>query len=281
MSVSISIFQKVCPACASNVSVSAETCSCGHRFESETEAGSSIEAALRDEELYETYLIARAEQAKQATLAAFEAHSADPSNASKTAALELSRGVAKEVEEDLRAQREKIAALRNANASPTPKSNPAPTGIPALSPSTARATPATTAPKPIAAKPAAPRTPAAHAPVVSAAPAAVTSKAAGVLSAIKNAKAREMPPVTPNTTPPAQFRHEQAGRADKVMETLASESGLNCPNCTATVPINTARCGCGYTFPTSGASDMPSLTLCTSDFTALRNNFLKDLNGRR
>ena len=288
VSVSLSIFQKVCPECASSVSVSAETCSCGHRFESESDAASSNEAALRDEELYESYLAARAEQARQAMLTAFETHSANPGDTEKKAALELSRDVAKEVEDDLRVQREKIAALRNSSSSAAvaPKTNPAPAGLPTLNAAVTRPAPAAapkqTAPKAqqAAAIPAAPR-PAAPAPVMTNTPAVSASRAASVLSALKNAKAREAAPAVPALSSLPQFRQEQASRADKVMETLVTESGVNCPNCTASVPLNTARCRCGYSFPSTGANDLPSLTLCTGDFTALRNNFLKDLNGGR
>lgn len=277
MSVSSSIFQKVCPACASHVSLSANECRCGHRFESD-DAGSADDT-LRDEELYESYLAARVEQTRQAMVAAFERHAADPGNSDKKAALELSRNVAKDVEDDLRAQREKITALRNAGANTDPRSKPAPSGIPVLTPPTTRNAPAATA-APVAARPATLRATTAPAPRVDASTAA-TSRVAGVLSALKEARARESSWVVPGSNPSAEFRQEQGARADKVMETLASEGSVNCPNCTAVLPANTARCRCGYTFPASSASNLPSLTLCTSDFTALRNTFLKDLNGRR
>lgn len=270
VSASPSIFQKVCPACAINVSVSASQCRCGHHFESDN--SSSADDALHDEELYELYLAARVEQTRQAMVAAFEMHNADPENADKKAALELSRNVAKDVEDDLRAQREKITSLRNAGTSTLPRSNPAPAGIPALAPSLTR-----NAPSP--ARPAAPRSIAAPAPGVNG-PTAAASRISGVLSALKEAKARETAAPVPSAKASAQFRQEQGARANKVMETLASETAVNCPNCTATLPANIARCACGYTFPRSSAN-IPSLTLCTSDFTALRNTFLKDQNGRR
>lgn len=269
VSASPSIFQKVCPACAINVSVSASQCRCGHHFESDNT--SSADDALHDEELYELYLAARVEQTRQAMVAAFETHNADPGNTGKMAALDLSRNVAKEVEDDLRAQREKIAVMRNAGSSGIPASKPASARIPAHTPSLNHNPPST----------ARPATPRATTPVPKMnVPTAAASRIAGVLSALKDAKARETTTAVPKAKVSSEFRQEQGARANKVMETLASESAVNCPNCTAILPANIARCTCGYTFPKSSAN-LPSLTLCTSDFTALRNTFLKDQNGRR
>lgn len=274
MSVSPSIFQKVCPACAAHVSLSAGQCRCGHQPEAD-ETGSADDI-LRDEELYESYLAARVEQTRQAMVAAFEIHNADPRNADKKAALDLARNVAQDVEDDLRAQREKITALRNESIGTATRPKPASGIMPSLTPP-APHTPAAR-PMPAAAKPDRRTSPA---PRVDGSTTTVTSRVAGVLSALKNAKARETSVVVPGSNPAIPFLQEQGAHADKIMENLASESVVNCPNCTATLPANTARCRCGYSFPASNASNIPSLTLCTSDFTALRNTFLKDLNSRR
>jgi len=73
VSISSSIFQKPCPACAASVSVSAARCDCGHDFESSAHPLSTLETTIREEELYESYLAARAEQARQAARTADEA----------------------------------------------------------------------------------------------------------------------------------------------------------------------------------------------------------------
>ena len=81
---------------------------------------------------------------------------------------------------------------------------------------------------------------------------------------------------THGTTPPSAFRMEQASRADKIMEARKTIDGKECPNCTSSVPVNTTRCRCGFAF-VSGSTELPSLTLCTGDFTALRNSLKLNL----
>jgi ATPase subunit of ABC transporter with duplicated ATPase domains len=121
VSVSLSIFEKLCPSCASRISASAETCDCGHVFESANGSGkSSQETALRDEELYENYLAARADQANEAARAAHEAYHTQPDDADRAAAAELAREVAASIASDLAQQRAKVAALRKA-LPPAPK----------------------------------------------------------------------------------------------------------------------------------------------------------------
>jgi hypothetical protein len=137
--------------------------------------------------------------------------------------------------------------------------------------------------------------------------ATTAQKAAGVLAALKNAKVREtvarakkamvaaaageqtavpqaeipaqpMPATasTSSAAPPSAFRKEQASKAEKIMEARKSVDTKECPNCTSNVPINTTRCQCGFTFITGG-TELPSLTLCTGDFTALRNSLKLNL----
>jgi hypothetical protein len=116
------------------------------------------------------------------------------------------------------------------------------------------------------------------------------------LSALKQAKARETAPAAvtmpqamatsepqqakqePNIATPTAFRQVQAARAERVMENRQSADTKECPNCTSSIPRNTTKCRCGYAFAT-GSNEMPSLTLCTGDFTALRTSFLE--NQRR
>lgn len=321
MSISSSIFQKPCPACAANVSIGADRCSCGHVFES-SQNQSPQEAALRDEELYESYLSARAQQAQQAADNAERELAERPSNPEMISAAELAREVARSIEVDLDAQRTKISALRRAlppkpvvlpplpkievpvaaapkapvavisvAAAPAPISAPTPAPVIAIAPPVEKIEHKAVAPQPVSAPKAvktAARTNAAH-------------KATEVLAALKSAKAREaarrarealeaeakfakqvaadpdiLVQAIPNNVPPPAFRQDQAAKAERVMETRMAADEKECPNCTASVPLNTSRCHCGFTFIT-GNSDLPSLTLCTGDFTALRNSLKLNL----
>jgi hypothetical protein len=323
VSISSSIFQKPCPACAASVSVSAARCHCGHQFESSANCLSPEEAALRDEELYEGYLAARADQSQQAARTAEQALAEDASNPEKISAAALAREVAKSIENDLAEQRSKIAVMQSALRArePVPHApvGPSPTTeLPAVA-VTEKAAPAwpavrppaperpvrsaTTIPPGLVANPTSVSAPAktASAPVWKA---STTQKAAGVLAALKNAKAREtvtrsqqaiaaaahakqaaahVPPPQPapvnaSAVPPSEFRKEQASRAEKIMEARQSADAKDCPNCTSSVPLTTTRCRCGFAF-VSGGTELPSLTLCTGDFTALRNSLKLNLRS--
>jgi len=316
MSISLSIFQKPCPGCASSVATSAVRCDCGHIFESAANSLSPLETTLRDEELYEGYLAARAEQARQAACTAEEALADDTSNAELVAASALAREVAKSIENDLAEQQNKIAAIRKALRALEPAAPVVPPA--ATKPSTVTKKSASHRPPVTASAPARPapaanvspvqpdlkKTPPVAAPAkpvpVSVWHATTTQKAAGVLAALKNAKAREAvvraqqakaaaeaaaeaektsasaAVNTHGATPPSAFRMEQASRADKIMEARKTIDGKECPNCTSSVPVNTTRCRCGFAF-VSGSTELPSLTLCTGDFTALRNSLKLNL----
>ena len=325
VSISSSIFQKPCPACATSVSVGAARCHCGHQFESSATCLSPEEAALRDEELYEGYLAARAEQSQQAARAAEQALSDDASNLEMISAAALAREVAKSIEDDLAEQRGKIAAMRSALRAREPVTQ-APVDSATTKEQSAVAVTAKGAPVKSAVKPAAPERPTRPAitiptPAPIASPASVTApartasapiwqasttqKAAGVLAALKIAKAREnsapaqpatvaaaqvepaaaphVPPPLPapvatGAVPPSEFRKEQASRAEKIMEARKSADAKECPNCTSSVPTTTTRCRCGFAF-VSGGTELPSLTLCTGDFTALRNSLKLNLRS--
>lgn len=322
MSGSLSIFQKLCPSCASCLPVGVARCDCGHLFEADGSGGASADdISLRDEELYENYLVARATQAQEAARVAQDALTEDPDNPEKMSAAELAREVAQSILSDLVEQRVKVAALRAtvpiiaAPRAPTPpieklglaaSSQPIVASL-TVSPVQVTAT-QKSAPTPAALSPKLPATPP---PKVSLPPVTVPRKAVAALEALKHAKARELvdhaqstapaataipepkiasdrpadaPTVTTPTVtniPPATFRAEQAAKADKVMDThkTAVTQGKECPNCTASVPTSTTRCRCGFVFA-SGGNDLPTLTLCTGDFTALRNSLNLHLRGR-
>lgn len=286
MSVSPSIFQKPCPACALSVSVGTERCQCGHIFESSAKGLSPQEAALRDEELYESYLGARAQQAKQVATDATRALMEQPDDADRMSAAQLASEVANAIAADHASQCAKISALRRALPAP-------PVVIQVVAPEIA----------PLAARievsivevrPAQPAlvSPASLTPPVVSHTKTTAQKAAGVLVALKSAKAREAaaraalvveqpaaiakPEAAADATvshvPPSTFLQDQATRAEKIMVARKAADAKDCPNCTASVPLNTTRCHCGFAF-VSSSSDLPSLTLCTGDFTALRDSF--------
>lgn len=311
MSGALSIFQKVCPSCAAHIAVDAANCACGHEFEtaSGNNAISAEEQALRDEELYENYLAARAGQAAEAARSAAEWLAEEPGNGDRANAAQLAQEVASSLEADLNEQRAKINAMRRAlgpRLTSTPPTRPAAVATPRppkqavtrpaapIPPAAARpqVSAAQAAPKP-APMPAHPApSPAATvstpAPAVSVAPAlpsmSSTYKAAAALDAIKRAKAQEVtaaaPAPTVTATPPDSFRAEQAARASRaIAEQPKAATSKECPNCTGTVPLATTRCRCGFTF-VSGTNDLPTLTLCTGDFTALRNSLKLNLGNK-
>lgn len=312
VSLSLSIYQKACPGCAASVSIGATRCVCGHNFETDDNSLSPLEATLRDEELYEGYLAARAEQARQAVRDAAEALTQEPGNAELVSVAALAREVANSIESDLAEQRNKITAIKDKLRSMEPlvpifPSAPttapvvrkqAESHLPPLTPS-APAQPAPTAAASVTAgviEKTLPVTVSAKSAPVSSWRATTTQKAAGVLAALKNAKAREAvaraqqtketvvveppsPPAPASTSvsiPPSAFRKEQAAKAEKIMESHKPADGKECPNCTSSVPTNTTRCRCGFAFVSDG-TELPSLTLCTGDFTALRNSLKLNL----
>jgi hypothetical protein len=252
--------------------------------------------------LYEGYLAARAEQARQAARTADEALASDGTNPELASAAALAREVAISIEGDLTEQRNKLIGIRNAMHEKGLATTPD-----LLESSSVAEKPAPLRP---AITPAIPMMGTTHAAdVVPQAPtwsAAATQKAAAVLATLKSAKVRETvartkqhaatdktkkqkeaknppPPQSdsaaisvPRPTAPTAFRKEQAARADKITHAHRTTDSKECPNCTSSVPLGTTRCRCGFTFETSGR-ELPSLTLCTGDFTALRNSLKLNL----
>lgn len=271
------------------------------------------EAALRDEELYENYLAARAGQAAEAARAAADWLAEEPDNSDRATAAQLAQEVAKSLETDLNEQRAKIAALRHAlgprplstppaksvvAATPKPVQQPKPVKpitpkpvVPAaVAPPRANMPPAALKPQPTPSSGPAPgvvATTSARAPTVGTEvvlpPLSSAHKAAAALEAIKRAKMIENVATEPqapavSATAPESFRAEQSARASRVVagQPAAPANSKDCPNCTASVPLAATRCRCGYAFVTS-SNDLPTLTLCTGDFTALRNSLKLNL----
>lgn len=296
MTAAPSIFLKVCPACAGHVPTAAEHCDCGHEFEATADQYSSPEElALRDEELYENYLIARAEQAREAARAAETAYYDHPDHPDLVAAAALARDVANSIESDLAAQCAKVSALRDTvNArrprSPAVSTFTATSLLPVIAENAAHLPDMEISSVSLEASvEAAPPPPAASLP---ASPIVSAQKAAGVLTAIKQAKARETAALAQKALKaivarkqqdgkhiPPDFREKQAARAERIMEVRRHKDSRECPNCTASLPLTTTRCRCGFSFQPDG-NNLPTLTLCTGDFTELRNSLLLNLRGR-
>jgi len=78
----LSIFEKNCPLCGSELPVSAEGCGCGFSFEPNSleESAQELEIAVQDEQLYSNYLSARAIQTKEAIESAKIVLERDPEN---------------------------------------------------------------------------------------------------------------------------------------------------------------------------------------------------------
>ncbi|MHB8623326.1 MAG: hypothetical protein ACYC9J_11455 [Sulfuricaulis sp.] len=109
-----SIFQKVCPSCMTSVTLDLRQCSCGYQFDhDDTDANlSSEEIRLKAEQLYESYLTARAEQAASAAKAAQAAFAADPSDPDKSERVADTIGEAQTAAAALNAQHARIAEMR-------------------------------------------------------------------------------------------------------------------------------------------------------------------------
>jgi len=277
-------------------------CDCGHDFESFGHPLSTLETALRDEELYESYLAARAEQARQAARTADEAQASDRKNPELASAATLAREVAISIEGDLTEQRNKLAGLRNSMHEKGLATTPDLLELSAIAEKPAPPQPVITPAAPMRRPEPAPDL----TPQVPTWSATATQKATAVLATLKNAKARESvararqnaaaaktikhkaakipPPPQPDSAaisapraaaPPA-FRKEQAARAEKITQARRTADSKDCPNCTSSVPLGTTRCRCGFAFESSGR-ELPSLTLCTGDFTALRDSLKLNL----
>lgn len=105
------IFQKPCPACASLLPREATACECGYMFDADEDAGDESQQLLQ-EELFETYLAARVQQALADLEAARTTLAATPTDTTKAYALLARVQTLQTQRAELQAQRDKIAALR-------------------------------------------------------------------------------------------------------------------------------------------------------------------------
>ena len=316
----------------------AKQCTCGFDFDqgNASEAPSSEEIRLDAEELYETYLTARAQQATAAVRDVQRDFARDPANKRKAVLVAQAIEAACAAKEALAAQSAHIAQLKKSQKIATPPAIPIRTAtapVPVTltankkienQPTMAKKHTATNvSPLRVQHKTSAKTTPTAAA--------ANTQRVANIATAIiakqnQPASALQKPtavaptptPVTvlpPQTVQPnAAFRQAQAAKAERIVrenatpavsmatpakkeiapKVLANEVKLpatvpamakttprlyvptdkkECPNCTSSIAINTARCRCGYEFASSEL--LPSLSMSEeerSEFAKLFSN---------
>jgi hypothetical protein len=218
-----SIFQKVCPSCMATVALDTRQCSCGQHFDHDnTDANlSSEEIRLKAEQLYESYLAARAEQAANAVKAAQAAFAADPSNPEKSERVADTIGEAQTAAAALSAQSARIVEMKQTMRPSAPPPKPAPASAAPKKRMTPR--------KSAAAEPA--RTVRKPAPVVDVTASARAKRHSkpAVPMAAKNPPAPVAAPVPKKpevaqaeqtAAPNPAFRQAQAAKAEKILRTV-------------------------------------------------------------
>lgn len=104
------IFQKACPACAALLPREAPDCDCGYVFDAEEDGDETQQ--LAQEELFESYLSARLQQALADLEAARAVLAAAPTDTHKAHAVLRRVTTLHQQRVELQAQQEKVAALR-------------------------------------------------------------------------------------------------------------------------------------------------------------------------
>lgn len=107
----VNIFQKPCPACAALLARDAGGCDCGYLFDAEEDGGDDRQQ-LAQEELFETYLSARLQQALVDLEAARASLAAAPTDTTRAYALLHQVQRLHQQRSELATQQEKLAALR-------------------------------------------------------------------------------------------------------------------------------------------------------------------------
>lgn len=117
-----SIFQKVCPSCMITVSLDTSECTCGYHFDHDDAdtSLSSEEIRLKAEELYASYLAARAEQAANAIMTAQAEFTRDPTSVEKSDRVADAIHAAQAAKTALAAQSVRIAEMKKVLQTATP-----------------------------------------------------------------------------------------------------------------------------------------------------------------
>lgn len=217
-----SIFQKICPGCMNTLPRDARQCACGHQFDhDDTDAAlSSEEIRLKAEELYESYLAARAEQSSSAVMAAQAEFARDPANLKKSDRVASAIREAEEARAALAAHSARVAEMKKALQPATPPPPPVLPGHVATKQKIAGTKPIRAASRVrTAARPVNTVANIATAASVRTARATrtVISKPEKIPSApVPAARKVIVPPVQTKTPNPA-FRQAQAARAEKIL----------------------------------------------------------------
>lgn len=125
-----SIFQKICPACMAALPMDTTECACGHCFDHDdnTAALSSEAIRVQAEELYESYLAARAEQAGAAVMTAQAAFAGEPGSVGKSNRVAEAIREAEAARAALVAQSARVAEMKKA-LPPAPAPRPKLTAV--------------------------------------------------------------------------------------------------------------------------------------------------------
>lgn len=301
-----SIFQKVCPSCMATVSVDTDMCTCGQHFtQDDTDTSlSSEEIRLKAEELYESYLAARAKQAASAVSAAQADFTRDPTNEEKSNRVSSAIHEAQAAKSALAMQSAQIADMKKILASvKRPLSTASAIRGEKKSPvSTLNPVIAETVQRPLKRRIVATEkarvphngTKRSYQPVVQ-------LKSTTFTAPVSITKKQALIP-TQTAIPSSQFREAQAAKAEKILsvaktakaaltnvqknapkETPAPKTSTqtypatktaprlyvldnkkDCPNCTASVDSKITRCRCGYEF-SSSEQLIPPLSMSEED----------------
>jgi hypothetical protein len=110
-----SIYHKACPACAAPISIGNERCHCGYSFAMATDADAISEEhqqLIQDEELLESYLGARLNQAVVQLQNMHSLLIADPKNLDKATSVLQTLGDVREIREQLQQQSARVAEAK-------------------------------------------------------------------------------------------------------------------------------------------------------------------------
>lgn len=301
-----SIFQKVCPSCMATVSVDTDMCTCGQHFtEDDMDTSlSSEEIRLKAEELYESYLAARAKQAATAVSAAQADFTRDPTNEEKSNRVSSAIHEAQAAKSALATQSAQIADMKKVLASVKRPLSTAPViRSEKKSPlSTLNPVIAETAQRPLKRRIVATEkarvphngTKRSYQPVVQ-------LKSTTFTAPVSITKKQALMP-TQTAIPSSLFREVQAAKAEKILSVAKTakaaltnvqknapkeipapktstqtypatktaprlyvlDNKKDCPNCTASVDSKITRCRCGYEF-SSSEQLIPPLSMSEED----------------
>ena len=215
-----SIFQKICPGCMISLALDASECTCGHQFDHDDADAtlSSEEIRVKAEELYENYLVARAEQAASAVMAAQAEFARDPVSSQKSQHVASAIQDSEEARAALTAQSARVAEMKKALPAPAAR----PLHIPAAPKKKVASAKPVMVPLParVMAK-------AANTVINTASVASVRARATrkAALTTVKNtpaptpvaARPEFILPPTQTKTPNPAFRQAQAARAEKIL----------------------------------------------------------------